>query len=486
MRQGIEAAREGNRAEARKFFEQVTEQDDQNEKAWMWLASVMDTDEERRVCLQQVVRINPLNERAQEGLRKLEARTGQQKTEGEVIPGVSRRNLLLIGGGGAAIIVLLMVIVLALTGSRGAQTGAETQAALDTASTQTSVAMALQDADATQAARTTPTPTATNTTVRATLPPEFTVTPGATEGVTGTALPPLTGIGAAGRIAGWSGKDIRNEGFLSVAIYGLDGSPPIVLPDVTGRDVDMSMDGQRLVYTRYFPTTFDYGLEMVNTNGTGATIISQGQSVLRAQMPNFCQSQNQVIFVGLPENQNVDLTATDLPYQVFSLNLDSNTLFRLTNDLASYTEPIFSPDCLKVAVIKTEISAVQRGADVYIIDMTNPGLQTAITNDLSNFTEASPHWSPDGTMLAYSAYSVNDPANSDIIVRRADPSSTPLVPIREPANEVHPIFSPDGKYIAYASNRSGFYDIYVFDQTTQQTYQLTATEDEDYPGAWVP
>ncbi len=485
MRQGIEAAREGNKAEARQFFEQVTEQDDQNEKAWMWLASVMETDEERRVCLQQVIRINPLNERAQEGLKKIEARTGKSSTGDEVIPGVSRRTLTLIGGGAAVVVLLLVVVFLIASGSRGAQTAAETQVAVDLTNTQVGMAQIFAQATETQLALNTPTFTPSATSVRATLPPELTATPPPTAIVTSTPLPSISG--ATGLIAGWSGRDIAQIGFLSVVIYPLDPAlQPVSLANIDARNVDMSLDGQRLVYTRYFPTTFDYGLEVINANGTGATIITQGQPVLRAQMPSLCQTRNQVVFVALPENQQVDLTATELPYQVFSYNIDSQELFRLTNDLSSYTEPSFSPDCSKVAVIKTEISSVPKGSDVYIIDMTNPGIQTAITNDLSNFTEASPRWSPDGTQLAYSAFSVNDPNNSDIIVRRADPASTPLVPIREAANEIYPIFSPDGKYIAYSSNRSGFYDIYIFDQVNAQTFQLTNTEDQDYPGTWVP
>lgn len=485
MRQGIEAAREGNKAEARKFFEQVTEQDDQNEKAWMWLASVMETDEERLVCLQQVLRINPLNERAQEGLKKLEGRGKSQSSAGEVIPGVSRRTLTLIGGGAAALVLLLVVIFLAISGSRGAQTAAETQAALDATNTEVAQAEAFAAATETQLALNTPTFTPSATSARETLPPEFTPTSPATAIATGTPLPVITGV--TGRIAAWSGRDITQTGFLSVVIFPLDPAlQPVTLPNIEARNVGMSLDGQRLLYTRYFPTTFDYGLEIINANGTGATILSQGQPVLRAQMPSLCQTQDQVVFVALPENQQVDLTATELPYQVFSYNISTNELFRLTNDLSSYTEPSFSPDCSKIAVIKTEINSLPKGADIYLIDATNPGIQTAITNDLSNFTESSPRWSPDGTQLTYSAYSINEPNNSDIVVRRADPASTPLVPIRGDANEIYPIFSPDGQYIAYSSNRSGYYDIYIFDQVNPQTFQLTNTEDQDYPGTWVP
>ncbi len=46
-------------------------------------------------------------------------------------------------------------------------------------------------------------------------------------------------------------------------------------------------------------------------------------------------------------------------------------------------------------------------------------------------------------------------------------------------------FSPDGRYLAFASDRSGNYDIYIYEFMTGQTWQLTDTEEEDYPGGWA-
>src|SRR5215475_12638091 len=68
---GIQAARAGNKAQARKYLEQVLEKEDNNEAAWMWLASVVDTPRERRICLENVLEINPNNVRAREALAAL-------------------------------------------------------------------------------------------------------------------------------------------------------------------------------------------------------------------------------------------------------------------------------------------------------------------------------------------------------------------------------------------------------------------------------
>jgi hypothetical protein len=71
LKQGFAACKAGRNAEARKLLTQVLEQDERNEKAWLWLTGVVDTDEERTTCLENVLAINPNNEVAQRGMKAL-------------------------------------------------------------------------------------------------------------------------------------------------------------------------------------------------------------------------------------------------------------------------------------------------------------------------------------------------------------------------------------------------------------------------------
>lgn len=66
LRSGISLAKEGNRAEARQTLLKVTEAESDNETAWLWLASISEYPEELLVFLQNVLKINPENERALE------------------------------------------------------------------------------------------------------------------------------------------------------------------------------------------------------------------------------------------------------------------------------------------------------------------------------------------------------------------------------------------------------------------------------------
>ena len=72
LQRGIEAARAKRNAEARELLMQVVQLDEQNEQAWLWLSGVVESFDDRRVCLENVLALNPGNPRAQAGLRWLD------------------------------------------------------------------------------------------------------------------------------------------------------------------------------------------------------------------------------------------------------------------------------------------------------------------------------------------------------------------------------------------------------------------------------
>jgi tetratricopeptide (TPR) repeat protein len=70
---GIAAAKAGKRAEARELLLRVVDADENNIQAWLWLSGVVTTLEDREVCLQNVLALDPVNEAAQRGLAKVRA-----------------------------------------------------------------------------------------------------------------------------------------------------------------------------------------------------------------------------------------------------------------------------------------------------------------------------------------------------------------------------------------------------------------------------
>src|SRR5512145_1640430 len=71
----IQAIRMGNREEGRRMLEEILEVDENNEQVWLWLTSVVEQDEDREVCLENVLALNPNNIVARKGLEALRSGT---------------------------------------------------------------------------------------------------------------------------------------------------------------------------------------------------------------------------------------------------------------------------------------------------------------------------------------------------------------------------------------------------------------------------
>jgi hypothetical protein len=78
LQAGITAAREGRRAEASALLRQALQANPRSEQGWLWLSAIVETDAERRTCLERVLAINPHNQTAQAGLEKLRGGNSSQ------------------------------------------------------------------------------------------------------------------------------------------------------------------------------------------------------------------------------------------------------------------------------------------------------------------------------------------------------------------------------------------------------------------------
>jgi len=78
LNDGIAAARSGQAAQARDLLMQVVEADENNESAWLWLSGVVESLEDRQVCLENVLALNPNSVAAQKGLAWIDQQRAQQ------------------------------------------------------------------------------------------------------------------------------------------------------------------------------------------------------------------------------------------------------------------------------------------------------------------------------------------------------------------------------------------------------------------------
>jgi dipeptidyl aminopeptidase/acylaminoacyl peptidase len=383
-------------------------------------------------------------------------------------------------GGGIVVIIIMIMIFAASSINRNNQIAAENATGtmsvmLATSGVETATQLSI-DGTATQRAIATETPTPTETSSRPTLPPSWTPSLMPTLAETAAPLPPVTGL--RGFIAAISGIDVLNNDFLSVGYFNLEqGGTYNLINDDYGRDPSFRPDGQRVVYVRYDQLSFSSVIEFVNINGTDVenlTATDAGLTMLAPEQTQFSRDGRLVTFIA---------RGTGVTYQVFVYDLFADEVRQLTNSDSEFSHPSFSPDGTRIAAIRDDVASSNPGADIVLIDVTTGG-QVAVSTDRAAFIETMPRWSSDGQQIIYSVASANDPNNYDIFVRNANGTGSPLPLVREPGSELYPVVSPDGQNIAFSSNRTGVWDIYVYNIQQGTLAQLTQSPEEDYPTDW--
>lgn len=72
LQDGRDAVNRGNLQQARLIFEAILQENPRSEEAWLGLAEVLTDVEDKRICYENVLKINKQNRAAREGLRNLE------------------------------------------------------------------------------------------------------------------------------------------------------------------------------------------------------------------------------------------------------------------------------------------------------------------------------------------------------------------------------------------------------------------------------
>ncbi|MFH1008150.1 MAG: DPP IV N-terminal domain-containing protein, partial [Candidatus Latescibacterota bacterium] len=169
-------------------------------------------------------------------------------------------------------------------------------------------------------------------------------------------------------------------------------------------------------------------------------------------------------------------------------------------DLDALFSPAWSPDGKQMALvgIKGDMS------DLYVANLEDGSLER-LTQD--RYDESDPAWSPDGTQIAFASDRTDEPDQTpaallagdyDIFAiasqgaggrnqGRENPESG--IPRRIAASrwdDRSPTWSPDGKRIAFASNRNGIYNLYVAEVETDSVAALTDVLTGCFDPEWSP
>ncbi|MBX3086054.1 MAG: PD40 domain-containing protein [Anaerolineae bacterium] len=524
LREGIAAAKIDDKEMARTKLRQVTELDQYNEKAWFWLASVVETDEEKRVCLGNVVVINPNNDRAKQLLDQLIAGGGSVKRDDGGAGRMTIKELirifltlpppqrLIVAAGG--IVALGLCLLISSSISQPAALGQPTIANVGATDVPPLGGGANDGTTVAQGPTEIP-PTATLTPLALpSLPPSWTPEPSATPN-TGIKSTPLAAPPAdvlSGRMLVSIGTALTLDQALPISLYlpKTGAITPIIDRSNRGDWAEFMPDGRRVIYARYISGTNSQQIRIVNLNGTQGRELSEvwgnKPNLADHKMVSVSDNGKVVAFsaINKPENDaspdiywiavEFGLPQTPTPVVPTEVIPATNTLLPVPTEVVT-----LDPNATIIPVTPTETATETATVTETATDTPGP-TPTEAKAPLNRLTEKDsgenvwPSVSPDGTQVVYVS-------NRQLYGQGVD---LYLVPVGAAAPEVNlsndadalieaaPRWSPDGKQIAFQAGtvdaKGNFMrsSIYVMNADGSERVELVGGESVNMRPVWSP
>jgi eukaryotic-like serine/threonine-protein kinase len=155
-----------------------------------------------------------------------------------------------------------------------------------------------------------------------------------------------------------------------------------------------------------------------------------------------------------PNGRSVAVDETDissLNSDVWIYDLQSASSKRLTFDPGIDARPVWSPDSNRLVFSSNRKASPWRSFDLYLKDVNGAQEEQLIVKEGPD--KLGNDWSRDGKYILY--------ARSTELWYATLPDFTTTLFLKAPPTLKHARFSPDGKWVAYASNESGRWEIYV-------------------------
>jgi Tol biopolymer transport system component len=146
---------------------------------------------------------------------------------------------------------------------------------------------------------------------------------------------------------------------------------------------------------------------------------------------------------------------------------------RIEVGLSGLQTPQWSPDGQQLV-----FTGFSNGfTDLFIINRDGTGLRR-LTND--KFADLHPAWSPDGKTIAFvtdrggeTDFDLLRFGNLRIALLHLDSGAIDLLGNMNTGKNINPVWAPDGRSLAFVSDRTGINNVFLYDMVDGQIYQLT-------------
>ena len=176
----------------------------------------------------------------------------------------------------------------------------------------------------------------------------------------------------------------------------------------------------------------------------------------------------------MPEGDEITFSSSkDGTPDIYGMDLSGNKIKKLTSSYGIEVSPAVSPDSRYIAFVS------DRGGTPQIYVMRKDGSDVRrITFEGSYNT--SPSWSPKSDKIVFSG---RRGANQVFIV---NPDGTGLTQLTSQGNNEDPSFSPDGRFIAFSSDRDGVKGVYIMRANGESQRRITPRNLRTYGPRWSP
>jgi serine/threonine-protein kinase len=155
-----------------------------------------------------------------------------------------------------------------------------------------------------------------------------------------------------------------------------------------------------------------------------------------------------------PDGKRVLAGITETDTQIWLYDVGRDALARATFDGEVNTVPLWSPDGRRIAFSSDRASPGTRN----LFWQASDGSGSAERLTTSPNAQSPASWSPDGNTIAFIE---SAPGTGYDIWTLGLTDRKPRAFLQTKANETAPAFSPDGRWLAYVSDQSGRWEVYV-------------------------